>query len=300
MISLSRSRYACVVLLVTLPSCVNRRSQQAPVSSSTGWFGPDRSPKRPGGFLTVAPETFQPEKCVYEQFEANSDLGKIAALAGDKYEILRSDLAPFCLKFNNSTPGFPPNLQGIWWMNGNPIPEMLATFANAEWNDELKIAYLKPNEPLSWSWVANKVLGKNFIGGKKTDSTIEVNYDIRDLSRPQIMKSIEKTREGKIRQTPDYLYKYTIIDPIEDPKDASKRFISGAKPASNDPTTPGSDVLVRRTQFLGFLTGDYTLTRIVDGDGNIMKKNYEVYLKFLEENKFYYTGVQTGELFPKE
>jgi hypothetical protein len=283
-----------------LPQCASRKTQQS--SESKGIFNRNKIPlpERPQNFLTAAPETFDKSKCQFEEPEEGSPLGKVAEVAGKKYKIVRSDYAPFCLPLFNKNNGFPDHLQGIWWMNGNPIPEILLTFANTKWDNEKKISYLKPNDPFSWTWVANGVLGKTFLGTGKTNSTIEISFDKDNLDEIQKMISGDTLENGDFKINSDFLWKYTLIDPQANPNEAKKMYISGAKKVFDDPTTIGSDALIRRTKWLGAVTGDYTLTRIVNGDGKILKDNYSVYLSFLEEKKHYYSGVLVDDLFPKQ
>jgi hypothetical protein len=312
---LAPSRATSLLLAVSgffLISCKSRTSNEDKVSDPnmfkvrTEQFFP-KLPKveKPVGFLTSAPEKADKEKCVHEMPEPKKEFENIMAKTTGKYKLVRSDYVPFCLNFRNESEGFPEHLQGIWWMNGNPLPEVLITFANSEWNNAEKWLGIKPNNALNWTWYA----GTN-IGQGKTDATVVINYDIEKLDEVQKMKSIQPDKNGVMKDVPAVLYDYTIFDADQNPAEAKKKTLSAAVPVDNDPLTVGNDALIRRTNYLQFLpkllanrlVGDYTLTRIVDGNGRVLKNNYEAYLKFMADPKKpkYYSAILMEDFFPKK
>ena len=229
-------------------------------------------------------------------------------------EIVTSDIAPFCLQYGNTQPGFPEELKGVWWMNGNFVPETLATFSDAKWDQKEKALTFNPGGPGNWAWYASPVMtesgkvldetaGTGVLNGN-FNSTLKIFYDSTTaVNRMDLWKKAWLP-------VPADLARFTLVNPLvsEDPAGNKKLLVSelsqavydnmlGVPVVENDPATVGPDMYLRRSEFLRvpfvgkyIVKGDYRLTRIIGPNGE-PTINFPLYLEFLKQTKLTYTAI---------
>jgi hypothetical protein len=59
------------------------------------------------------------------------------------------------MKIADDTTGTPSNLSGIWWMDGNPLPDEAASFGGATVNRDQRTILLPVYEDGIWTWHPN-------------------------------------------------------------------------------------------------------------------------------------------------
>lgn len=80
--------------------------------------------------------------------------------AGD-YELIEvpSDEVDREMLVAGGSSGFPGLLQGLWWMDGNPLPDELLSLGGSTWNPETRTTRIQVYGERVWSWHGN-LLGR--------------------------------------------------------------------------------------------------------------------------------------------
>ena len=137
-----------------------------------------------------------------------------------------------------------PNiLKGVFFMDGNPLPDDCITMYNLEWDAENNTLLLPVFGELQWTF-HNTILGRLLlISSWLSQFTYEIQFEDKTLTKSQIIP---------------------LAFGIPIPK-----WIINATMCQNE-NSPNGDTWQRKNIWLGVIPGigDYTLRRIVDENGN--------------------------------
>lgn len=211
-------------------------------------------------------------------------------LIGDKvekdYRIVRSERAPYCFpKINNTTPGFPNALQGVWWMNGNPLPDVLVTFANADYDANTKELTVPVYAANNWSWYASDANYSSELNDAEIKynrrmglilhrmvKNFKVNYRIRFDINDQVSDIVPQI--FKVKLANENLVNFDFILPEE--------IDESMVPDTAESSLQNTGIeLIRRSSVLGRDIGDYNFVQVVDSAGNPT----DAYAEYLEAVK---------------
>jgi hypothetical protein len=168
----------------------------------------------------------------------------------------------------------PKALQGIWWMNGNPLPDEMVSFASVKWqpieeNGEV-VGYtgsLPVYDAKVWSW-------HDSPSGKKL-------YDL--VRKVKLVYVAEFNKD----------FSYGIVTPT---------FEVGPLPVEIPPTKlltfamrKVSDDEYSRDSLIGGLPSKYRFRRMVDGNGKLIEEIYEEFLSLVEEDNALFPVCKTDK-----
>jgi len=189
----------------------------------------------------------------------------------------------------------PKKLRGVYWMRGNPLPEVLAVIQYGKWFDEQRILLL-PNTPWTWAWyggvgpvvpsVADMVtkLTYRFTSGK----SLAESYT--DASGIDTLVSFKfETCPGDLEceeGSTDLTYASLMSHPDGNLEKHGMQYYDGytMEEMPKEVGGPGS-LYFRRAEVLCGLFGrgsGYELTKILDADGNKIEPYYTEYQQFME------------------
>ncbi|MBW4644916.1 MAG: hypothetical protein KME23_18315 [Goleter apudmare HA4340-LM2] len=137
----------------------------------------------------------------------------------------------------------PSVLQGVFFMDGNPLPDDCITFYNLEWDAQTLTLLLPVFGRLQWTF-HNSILGLLLLrGAQLVQFTYKIQFEDATLQRSQIIP-------------------LALGIPIP-------RFLIDATMCQEKDSKDG-DTWKRKNIWLGGIpwVGEYTLRRIVDADGN--------------------------------
>ncbi len=229
------------------------------------------------------------------------------------YDVVLSDHAPFCLEYRNTTRGFPEELQGVWWMDGNPLPDELVTFANASWDGLSKTLSLPIHEPGNWTWYASKLAGSDNPDGRgnplnrrgagltlhsltaTSNTTYEIKWD------PKMGKDFETGVVPKLfglsipKSAANFTIKLENEEALGDESHGIQDYGS----------VPLVDVLKRnRSAFVQIPFTQryvidpkkgYNFRKLIDAQGNVVEENYKLYLEDIKKRQLVYQLIFRGK-----
>jgi len=142
------------------------------------------------------------------------------------------------LRADDST-GTPPFLQGLWWMDGNPLPDKVISFARSPWDAATRTTHIDVYDEGIWSWHAS-LDGRALYEWVRTFELVyELTYD-ETLSFVTIIPTVKVA--GHRVAVPESVVKFTA-ERVDD------------------------DLWLRRSYLNGRLEHTYSLRRIVRADG---------------------------------
>jgi hypothetical protein len=134
--------------------------------------------------------------------------------------------------------GFPGVLQGLWWMDGNPLPDELMSLGGSTWNAETRTTRIRVYGERVWSWHGN-LLGRGLYALARLS---RLDYELRlddDLSSGVITPIVSVL--GKQVRVPGRVARLTL------------RFVRDGH-------------WIRESCFFGLFYHVYDLRRVVRGD----------------------------------
>lgn len=148
--------------------------------------------------------------------------------------------------------GLPEVLQGLFWMDGNPNPDELISFANSDWNEAEKTASIKVYDADIWSWHDDFAGRALYELALRTELTYKFKFS-DDLSQMTIKPYINLA--GLSLAPPEFLLKF------------GSRYVS-------------DKLWIRESSFFGQDVGTYNLRRVVDENG---VRDEQVWADYLEQ-----------------
>jgi hypothetical protein len=162
----------------------------------------------------------------------------------DGYQLIeiRSDQVDREMFIAGEASGIPAVLQGLWWMDGNPLPDQVISLGASRWDPETCTTRIHVYGERIWSWDGN-VLGRSLYAFVRAVSLV---YELRfnqDLTSGTILPIVRLG--GKQVRIPGALTKFTM------------RFVH-------------EGLWLRESWFFGVFYHRYDLRRIVRSDGSRM------------------------------
>ena len=118
------------------------------------------------------------------------------------------------------TQDLPEILQGVFFMDGNPLPDDFIKFDGAKWDGRTKILRLSVSAPLQWTF-ANSSSGRQLLNSAKSTNTIyEFQFD-DNLRSAQITPIILGLR------APKWLVDFSLIQINEKTWDRKNSWLGG-------------------------------------------------------------------------
>lgn len=264
---------------------------------------------RPANFLTEVPTArLNCDASVKTKFDDNPRKKRVFGPYLSEFDFMTSDVAPFCMAMKNPSPGFPEQFQGVWWMNGNTVAETLVAFGQADWDNNTKRLKLDPTSPYSWGWYASVATRDRPSSRISSRTTPELegmkgfkaiqNRSLRFTFNPAETKNVIQIDSfAGMVPMPKLISDLVFLERRED-NDTLE--LMGVE-ATEDESTPGQDVLIRRTRILGgLIAGDYRFTRILDGEGKPLPANYKAYLDAMKRFNLVYTAIRNDTPAPEK
>ncbi len=184
----------------------------------------------------------------------------ISLVKAKGYEIqeIPSDLADTIMVPGSDADGLPERLQGIFWMDGNPLPDELISFANSNWNEEEKTLAIKVYSNDVWSWHNNPAGRSLYELALFGELTYEFKFN-DDLTLMNITPVL--TVGGHRLSPPEFLLKF------------GSRYVD-------------DKLWLRDSAFFGQPVGTYNLRRVIDQNGVRDEKVWAAYLKQAPKSSF--------------
>ncbi|MBD2196439.1 MULTISPECIES: hypothetical protein [Calothrix] len=136
----------------------------------------------------------------------------------------------------------PTILQGVFFMDGNPLPDDCITFYNLEWDTQDLSLLLPVFAPLQWTFHNSFAGWLLLIGAQISRFTYKVQFEDETLQRSQIIAFAFGI------PIPKWILDFTMIQ---------------------DENSPNGDIWYRKNTFFGRFSGmgNYTLRKVVDAEG---------------------------------
>jgi hypothetical protein len=137
----------------------------------------------------------------------------------------------------------PSVLKGVFFMDGNPLPDDCITFYNIEWDSQNKTLALPVSAPLQWTF-HNTIFGWLLLRSSQlTRFTYKIEFADASLQHGQVIPF------GLGIRIPKWVIDATI---------------------DKEENSPNGDIWYRKNRWFGGISraGEYTLRRVVDEDGN--------------------------------
>lgn len=174
-----------------------------------------------------------------------------------KIETKRLDNIATWMKSTKETK-LPDILKGVFFMDGNPLPDDCITFYNLEWNTETLTLFIPVFGILQWTF-HNTFQGWLLLrGAQLVQFTYKIQFEDATLQKAQI------TALALGIPIPRW-----IVDPT----------------MCQHPNSQNGDTWKRRNVWLGGIPriGEYTLRRVVDANGNYTPAFQDMLTKVEEE-----------------
>ncbi len=199
----------------------------------------------------------------------------LAVLAFSSVQASANPLSPYDLRSVNhdeviswmvpgtDATGTPENLQGLWWMNGNPLADEVVSFAGVKWEEVLEdgevVGYtgaLPVYDEGVWSWHGS-LAGLSLYNLVLSTKLVYVAEFNKDFSYGVVTPTFQPLKNGPtIKLDPSKFVTFTMkqVDENEYARD--------------------SIILT--------LPSTYRFRRIVDGNGTVLQANYAEFLQKVE------------------
>ncbi|BAY09423.1 hypothetical protein [Calothrix sp. NIES-2098] len=136
----------------------------------------------------------------------------------------------------------PTPLKGVFFMDGNPLPDTCITMYNLEWDTQNLSLVLPVYGPVQWTFHDSLPGFLLLVGAQLSRFTYKIQFEDATLKRSQIIPFAFGL------QIPQWLANFTM---------------------TQDENSQNGETWQRQNVWLGFITGfgDYTLRKVVDEDG---------------------------------
>ncbi|MGK3983587.1 hypothetical protein WME99_11165 [Sorangium sp. So ce136] len=164
------------------------------------------------------------------------------ASVGSDYELVevRSDQVDREMLLASESSGIPEALQGLFWMDGNPLPDEVISLGRSTWHRETSTTRIHVYDERIWSWHADLQGRGLYALARATRLVYELRFNA-DLTFGDIVPFVSLA--GKRVRVPEQLTRFTM------------RRVS-------------EDHWLRDSWFVGLFHHVYDLRRIVRGDGS--------------------------------
>jgi hypothetical protein len=165
-----------------------------------------------------------------------------APLAREHYRLVpfASEDADQAMIVGDGSTGIPPALQGLWWMDGNPLADKIVSFGASPWNDETHQTSIVVYGEGIWSWHGDLEGRALYASVRASELVYELTYDA-DLTFAEIVP-IVKVGPARLR-VPQSLVRFTA-------------------------SRISDELWLRHSYLHGRLVHTYAFRRIVRGDGS--------------------------------
>ncbi len=166
-------------------------------------------------------------------------------------EEFSSDQVERLMRLPTRESGIPEVLQGLWWMDGNPLPDKVISFGGSDWDAARRQTRIRVFGEGVWTWHPDLAGRSAYEFARRTRLTYEIQFN-DDLTFGTITPIF--FLGGRELRAPQSLVKFTV------------RFISDG-------------LWLRESSFFGRLSHAYALRRIVGEDGQRVEPAYQQYLE---------------------
>jgi len=171
----------------------------------------------------------------------------------------------------------PDAMKGVWWMRGNPVPEILSVTQYGHWFDELQSLYVI-NTPFNWGWDATGLTAETLSGAFKYGAVANLSFTFKPCPARSLCEKdssdftyadLQMHERGLLDTiTKDYMTWNMEMDPSALLHSLYKR---------------GNYYLCGKFDFFGLTK--YDLTKIIDADGNTIEPHYSEYSQFMKDGQ---------------
>ncbi len=139
----------------------------------------------------------------------------------------------------NDRTGLPASLQGLFWMDGNPLPDKLVSFGSSTWDAASRTTRIKVYDEGIWSWHGDAQGRALYAFVRAVELIYELKFD-EALTLAEITPILRIA--GKTVRVPSAIVRFTA-------------------------RVVGDGVFLRESYLLGKLINTYTFRRVVTADG---------------------------------
>jgi hypothetical protein len=160
---------------------------------------------------------------------------------GDHYHLVAFDSADAdrVMIVGDGSTGIPPALQGLWWMDGNPLADKLVSFGASPWNANTHQTSIVVYGEGIWSWHGDLEGRALYASVRAADLVYELSYD-ENLTFATITPTV---KVGPVRvRVPAAIVRFTV-------------------------TRISDDLWLRHSYLHERLVHTYAFRRVVRGDG---------------------------------
>lgn len=183
----------------------------------------------------------------------------------DRYQLVAfaSEDADQVMTIGDGSTGIPPALQGLWWMDGNPLADKLVSFGASPWSPDTGQTSIVVYGEAIWSWHGDLEGRALYASVRAADLVYEVDYD-EDLTFATITPTV---KVGPVRvRVPASIVRFTA-------------------------TRISDDLWLRHSYLHGRLVHTYAFRRVVRGDGT-REPAYDAYVAAAPPTSFIAERVQ--------
>ena len=197
----------------------------------------------------VAAPTVDPAMAALMRYAAELELGLVAPPADavssapdtTAYRLVEvpSSSADAFMPIAGPRTGLPASLQGLFWMDGNPLPDKLVSFGASSWDAATRTTRIKVYDEGIWSWHGD-LAGRALYGFVRA---VELTYELQfneALDFAEITPILHVS--GKTVRVPSSIVRFTA-------------------------RLTGEGVLLRESYLFGRLFNTYHFRRVVTADG---------------------------------
>jgi hypothetical protein len=227
---------------------------------------------------------------------------------GDKFDVVRSETAPYCfLNRKNRAPGWPTQLDGVWWMKGNTMPDVLLNFANAEFNRASNKITVSVPGPFTFSFHASPSKGAKRSWSREAGialheftKALDVKYEFEFNPTPGSSTRIIPILRGVgVRRADLVDFTFFVPEQLDAPRNSNE--LSDVEQVAeieepNMEALPEGELkeLTRKSSFLRRKMNDYEFLKVVQGDGTPVAENYSAYLEDMRQKGLAFQAFYRG------
>ncbi|MCX6108335.1 MAG: hypothetical protein NTZ90_01870 [Proteobacteria bacterium] len=135
----------------------------------------------------IAGVCWQPEATLGEANLANVEKGRIIEVPSDGIEAY--------MPIATSAQGLPATIQGIWWMDGNPIGDILVTLGSSHYDPATRTAFLTTGDEGSYSFRKSDMTRAAYEQARKSGEGYVMQFDesfTNATIKPSLLKDGER------------------------------------------------------------------------------------------------------------
>ncbi|KAI8619731.1 lipoxygenase [Chytriomyces sp. MP71] len=163
---------------------------------------------------------------------------------------------------SNTDAHVPAQWHGVFYTDGNPLPDELCSIANGSWHEGEDAYYLPVYGPGIWGWDDSLAGRALYAAAKLTQLNYKIKFDAQTgIASFHAVLAIGTAHHHTTTELPDWFGSFTAI-PTENP-----------------------NIFTRKTVLLGQSETDYRLVKILNADGSRTPEFESIYMARINKDK---------------